>query len=165
MKRKPLFIGIVGHKKSGKTSLIEVLTKKLKSRGHIVGTIKSTLHDLEFDTPGRDTYRHRMAGSAVTLIKSSRKLAIFTSSEYADEDLKQDLFRKCDFVLVEGDTRSNNPKIYVANNNKMRDDITGKVIAVWGDQIKLEGVQNFGSDSIDDLCAFLQSFKLSDSQT
>lgn len=165
MKRKPLFVGIVGHKKSGKTSLIEILTKELKSRGHIVGTIKSTLHDLEFDTPGKDTHRHRMAGSAVTLIKSSRKLAVFTGLDYADEDFKQALFRKCDFVLVEGDTRSNDPKIYVANNNKMRDAITEKIIAIWGDQIKLEGVQNFGPDSIDDLCAFLQRLKRSSSQT
>ena len=162
MKKTPFFVGIVGHKKSGITSLIEILTKELKSRGHIIGTIKSTFHDLEFDTPGKDTHRHRMAGSAVTMIKSSRELAVFTGLGYEDEGFKNDIFRKCDFVFIEGDTHSGYPKIYVADDNKLRDDINGKIVAVWGKQIELEGVPNFNLSSIDDFCVFLQTLKNSD---
>jgi molybdopterin-guanine dinucleotide biosynthesis protein MobB len=159
MKRTTFFVGIVGHKKSGKTSLVEILTKEFKNRGHVVGTVKSTFHDLEFDTPGKDTHRHRIAGSVITLIKSSNELAVFTGSEYADEDFKHDIFRKCDFVFVEGDARSDYPKIYVADDKKLRDDINGKIVAVWGNQIKLEGVPNFSSDNIDDIYVFLQTLK------
>ncbi|OQX92773.1 MAG: hypothetical protein B6D58_01130 [candidate division Zixibacteria bacterium 4484_95] len=120
MKKTPFFVGIVGHKKSGKTSLIEILTKELKSR------------------------------------------AVFTGLGYEDEGFKNDIFRKCDFVFIEGDTHSGYPKIYVADDNKLRDDINGKIVAVWGKQIELEGVPNFNLSSIDDFCVFLQTLKNSD---
>ncbi|TQQ80971.1 molybdopterin-guanine dinucleotide biosynthesis protein B [Halonotius terrestris] len=53
---------VVGPSDSGKTTLIESLVAALESAGR-VGTIKSIHHDIEIDTPGKDTHRHRTAGA------------------------------------------------------------------------------------------------------
>ena len=53
---------IVGPSDSGKTTLIEALVDALAEAGP-VATIKSIHHDIEPDTPGTDTHRHRTAGA------------------------------------------------------------------------------------------------------
>lgn len=51
---------IVGPSDSGKTTLVEDLASRLECR---VATVKSIHHDVDVDTPGKDTYRHREAGA------------------------------------------------------------------------------------------------------
>ena len=155
--RKKRFIGVVGHKKSGKTSLIEQLAKELTLRGLIVGTIKMTTHDLEFDTPGKDTHRHRSAGSKVTLIKSKSEMAIYSNSDYMDDVMIYAIFQKCDFVFVEGDSQSKNPKIYVLDGRGVRNDISGEIIAIWGNEKAMTNIPSFGIGQLDKLCDFLLS--------
>jgi len=53
---------IVGSSDAGKTTLLESLIAELADSGR-VGTIKSIHHDIEIDTPGKDTHRHRTAGA------------------------------------------------------------------------------------------------------
>ena len=53
---------IVGPSDAGKTTLLESLVAELADAGR-VGTIKSIHHDIEIDTPGKDTHRHRTAGA------------------------------------------------------------------------------------------------------
>lgn len=53
---------VVGPSDSGKTTVIESLAARLSEDGS-VATIKSIHHDIEIDTPGKDTHRHRMAGA------------------------------------------------------------------------------------------------------
>jgi molybdopterin-guanine dinucleotide biosynthesis adapter protein len=149
------FIGIVGHKKSGKTTMVEQLSRELTSRGLIIGTIKLTTHDLEFDSPGKDTYRHRKAGSKVTLIKSKSQIALFAGSDYVRNDLTETIFGDCDFVFIEGDSSSARPKIYVADEHEIRNDIAGDIIAVWGKQQGSFDVVHFNDNQIENLCDFL----------
>ena len=153
--KKPQYIGVVGHKKSGKTTLIEHLAKELTARGLIIGTIKITTHDLRFDSPGKDTHRHRAAGSQVTMIKSKSEMAVFTNSDYLDDDSVKALFGKCDFVFVEGDSGSQNPKIYVADDRETRDDISGDIIAVWGTKTETIKAPHFETGQVTELCDFL----------
>ncbi len=54
---------LAGHSDSGKTTLVERLIPALKTAGECVATIKSIHHDIEVDTPGADTHRHRTAGA------------------------------------------------------------------------------------------------------
>jgi molybdopterin-guanine dinucleotide biosynthesis adapter protein len=154
---KPCFIGIVGHKKSGKTTLVERLTAELTSRGLSVGTIKMTTHDLQFDSPGKDTHRHRTAGSRVTLIKSQNEHAVFTSAQYLDDDIIRTIFSLCDFVLIEGDTSSGNPKIYISDSREIRPDIAGEIIAVWGEKNDNLIARHFNSDQISELGGYIMS--------
>ena len=153
----PCYIGVVGHKKSGKTTLIERLTAELTSRGLAIGTIKMTTHILQFDSPGKDTHRHRTAGSVVTLIKSRSEFALFTSAGYLDDNLISNIFSHCDIVLVEGDSGSKYPKINVSDSRELRQDIAGEVIAIWGDEKNNTTTRHFHFDQIPELGDFLIS--------
>ena len=106
---------IVGNKDSGKTVLIEGLLPELTARGRKVATIKHDAHDFEIDLPGKDTWRHRQAGSRTTIIASSSKVAMV---RLVDRDeplvgLLQLVDRSHDLVLIEGLRRSPLPKIIV----------------------------------------------------
>lgn len=53
---------VAGPSDAGKTSLVEALVDRLADSGR-VATVKSIHHDIEIDTPGTDTHRHRTAGA------------------------------------------------------------------------------------------------------
>ena len=108
-------ICVVGRKNSGKTMLIERLLPELLARGRKVATIKHDAHDFEIDLPGKDTWRHRQAGSGTTIIASSTKVAMvrLTEREAGLEELLRLVDRSYDLVLVEGLRRSPLPKILV----------------------------------------------------
>jgi molybdopterin-guanine dinucleotide biosynthesis adapter protein len=149
------FIGVVGHKKSGKTTLVESLTTEMVLRGKSVGTIKITSHDLEFDSPGKDTHRHRIAGSKATLIKSRSQIALFSDTAYFDDEQIKVIFQKCDFVFIEGDSGSQNPKICVSDDREIRKDIAGEVIAIWGMRTDIKEIPYFDNNEIRKLCDYL----------
>ncbi len=108
-------ICIVGRKNSGKTTLIERLLPELIARGRRVATIKHDAHDFEIDIPGKDTWRHRQAGSSTTVIASSSKVAMVRLTERDEplEDLLRLVDRSYDLVLIEGLRRSPLPKILI----------------------------------------------------
>lgn len=56
----PTVVSVVGQSGAGKTTLVETLCETLDRR---VATIKSIHHEIEPDTPGTDTHRHRVAGA------------------------------------------------------------------------------------------------------
>ncbi len=111
----PAAICIVGSKNAGKTSLIERLLPELATRGRRVATIKHDAHDFEIDVAGKDTWRHRQAGSGTTIIASSTKVAMvrLTEREAQLEELLRLVDRSYDLVLIEGMRRSPLPKILV----------------------------------------------------
>jgi formylmethanofuran dehydrogenase subunit E len=80
-----------------------------------VATIKHDAHDFEIDLPGKDTWRHRQAGSGTTVIASSSKVAMvrLTEREAGLEELLRLVDRSYDLVLIEGLRRSPLPKILV----------------------------------------------------
>jgi molybdopterin-guanine dinucleotide biosynthesis protein B len=95
---------IVGHQGSGKTTLIERLIPVARERGLAVSTIKHAHHHaIELDTPGKDSYRHRVAGAAEVIVASDTGWARIAASA-APADLKFLLgqLRPVDLVLVEG---------------------------------------------------------------
>ena len=108
-------ICIVGNKNSGKTTLIERLVPALIARGRKVATIKHDAHDFDLDIAGKDTWRHRQAGSGTTIIASSSKVGMvrLTEREEPLEGLLRLVDGSYDLVLVEGMRRSPLPKILV----------------------------------------------------
>jgi molybdopterin-guanine dinucleotide biosynthesis protein B len=152
--QKPYIIGITGHKKSGKTTLIEYLAKGLSAEGLIVGTIKTTSHKIEFDTPGKDTYRHRQAGASVTLIRSANQIALYSDQNSFNHELPGTSLPDAILSLSRW-IQSKYPKIYVAGNQPMRTDIIGPVIASWGDSDTRPGIKNFATNQAPELCQFI----------
>ncbi len=146
----------------GKTTLIEKLIPVLKSKGYKIGSLKYTTQDHEFDTPGKDSYRHAQAGAESTLILSPTKMALFSQS-LRSKDLDQILkfvFSDCDLVIGEGFKDSPFPKIEVFDTRKhpgllcSPDD---NLIAVTGDADPSSGVPYFSSDQLDSLIEFIKA--------
>lgn len=101
---------------TGKTTLLKKLIPALCARGVRPGLIKHTHHDMDVDTPGKDSYELRKAGATQTLVASSQRWALMTETPDEKElDLGWLVSRmdatKLDLVLVEGFKHEPVPKI------------------------------------------------------
>ena len=126
---------VAGPSDAGKTTLVEQLVPRLAADGR-VATIKSIHHDIEVDTPGTDTHRHRTAGAETVVgITPSMTFEVTTHGKdapptadgdallEADDPETQALSRTLerlgrqgyDTVLVEGFSQSPLPTILVGD--------------------------------------------------
>jgi len=108
-------ISIVGRSQSGKTTLLEALIPELKRRGYRVATIKHHSHPgIDFDRPGKDTWRHAQAGSDYVVIAAPDKVASIRRMER--EPTLDEIVAAIDFVdiiLTEGYKETGKHKIEV----------------------------------------------------
>ena len=114
---------VVGPSDAGKTTLLESLVDELADAGR-VGTIKSIHHDIEIDTPGKDTHRHRTAG-ADTVVGLTPSLSFeitpggkaAADSELAALESTVDDLRAAgyEFILIEGFHNASYPKFVVGD--------------------------------------------------
>jgi molybdopterin-guanine dinucleotide biosynthesis protein B len=121
-------ICIVGYSGSGKTTVMVRLIDGLARRGFKVGTIKHDSQGGAVDQPGKDSFRHKAAGAATSIISSPRQVAMVTDvdQEQRPEDLLP-LLAQMDIILAEGYKRALLPKIEVFRPE------TGKKAACQGD--------------------------------
>ena len=153
---------VVGKKKTGKTTLIEKLIAGLKNKGYKIGSIKYTTEDHEFDTPGKDSFRHAQAGAESTLILSPTKIALF-SRTLRERNLDQILnfvFADYNLVIGEGFRNSSYPKIEVFDSKKHSGLLCSpedNLIAVVGDVDLSMQVPYFSPDQIDSLIKFVKA--------
>ena len=105
--------GVTGWKNAGKTTLVERLVAEFVRRGWRVSTVKHAHHDVDIDQPGRDSFRHRLAGATEVAVVGGRRYAIMR--EEADPALADVLARlaPADLVLIEGYKREAHAKIEV----------------------------------------------------
>jgi len=105
--------GITGASGSGKTTLVTALIAIFMHRGLTVSSIKHAHHDLAFDQPGKDSFRHGQAGAAEVVLAANRGFALF--SHRAEPVLANLLERllPVDLVLVEGFKDDAIPKLEV----------------------------------------------------
>lgn len=92
---------------TGKTTLLKVIIPALCARGVRPGLIKHTHHNMDIDTPGKDSYELRKAGAAQTIVASSQRWALMTETPDEEQfDLTYLISRMdhstLDLVLVEG---------------------------------------------------------------
>lgn len=97
----PKTVSVVGFKNSGKTRVVESLLRELTARGLRTGTIKHTAESIEFDTPGKDTNRHRLAGAKVSAILHDNAAAIFIDEHLSVMEIINRL-GSLDFLIIEG---------------------------------------------------------------
>ena len=108
--------GFAGWSGSGKTTLIERVIAHLSGRGLRVALIKHAHHEFDVDQPGKDSYRHRLAGANEVLVSSANRWALMHELRGEPElTLRQAInqLSACDLVLVEGFKRESIPKLEV----------------------------------------------------
>lgn len=107
-------LSFVGHKASGKTTLLERVIPILKQHGLRVAVIKHDAHQFEVDYPGKDSYRLREAGGdIISLVSDSRYVQV----ERVEKPLSfAAILRRvgpADLYLTEGFKHLDFPKIEV----------------------------------------------------
>jgi len=137
MKKIPI-VSIVGFSGSGKTTLVEKLIPELIRRGLRVATIKHNRHGFEVDHEGKDSWRHRRAGSAMTVLASPGKVAVMADTEGDPglAELGERFIRDVDVILAEGFKKNPHPKIEVWRRALGREFLSGEdetLLAVAGD--------------------------------
>ena len=102
--------------------------------GYKVGTVKHTSHAHQFDTTGKDSYRHQQAGAGISIALSQRNVAVFAGSECLNiKDIQALVAGQFDIWLVEGDRNADRPKILVTRDlEQFTDSIPGNVVATIG---------------------------------
>src|SRR5262249_44851036 len=105
--------GVTGWKNAGKTTLVERLVAEFVRRGWTGNTLKHAHQDAHIDQPGRDSWRHRVAGAKEVALVGGHRYAIMREQE--DPQLSEVLERlaPADLVLIEGFKREPHPKIEV----------------------------------------------------
>jgi len=99
--------GIIGYKKSGKTTLLVNIARELTTRGYTVSSLKHTSGKL--DLPNTDTSLHRQL-TAQTAAISQDESALFLSGSKSVEEMLA--YLQADFILIEGfKTEKTYPKI------------------------------------------------------
>lgn len=113
-KSPPVFI-FVGHSGSGKTTLIEKLLRELNGRGLQVATIKHAHHRVVLDTPGKDSWRYKQAGAAMSMLVTANELQLVADAveRREPEQLAQRFLGEADLVLAEGFSHAGGRKIEV----------------------------------------------------
>ncbi|MGL5381482.1 molybdopterin-guanine dinucleotide biosynthesis protein B [Clostridium sp.] len=160
----PKIVNIIGSGSNvGKTILIEGIIKELKNRNYSVGTIKHDVHGFDIDHKGKDTYKHREAGSETVIISSKNRFAMIKEleEEISLEDIIKMIDNK-DFIIVEGYKKSNLRKIEVIRSDISNEIITprDKLIAIASDVfIDIDGVPVIEKDNYKSLVDIIEMEK------
>ena len=157
--------GVTGWKNSGKTGLVERLVAEFIYRGLSVSTVKHAHHTFDVDHPGRDSYRHRVAGAKEVLLVSKNRWAIMHELRDEDEPNLAEILtkiEKVDLVIIEGFKRDRHPKI-----EAFREETKTSVIALQDDTIVAVAASSslpdlsipvFDLDSTSEITDFISNF-------
>lgn len=115
-------LGFYGDSNSGKTNLIVDLIKKLKKLNIEVATIKISDKKIGIDKEGKDTWKHKMAGSLITVFSSpietdfilNKNISVLEIIDYITK------FQKIEVVIIEGAYDPKIPKIRVGQIEKRK---------------------------------------------
>ncbi len=130
-------VTFIGYHDSGKTTLVSQVVHHLKELGYRVAVIKSSNDTgVEFDTPGTDTHKHRLAGADSVLFVGPDQMVLQTgASDLSLITLAHRYFPDVDIVIGEGFKHARRvAKIEVVRNieQELRNEVHG-VLAVATD--------------------------------
>ena len=155
----PPIVSVIGNSKSGKTTLIEKLVQELKSRGYCMATVKHIPQGVDFDEPGKDSWRHIQAGSEATAVSSPHKIVMIKpiAQEETLDEIAYLLGEGYDIILAEGFKQGNAPKIEVHRKDAgpLLKDIK-KLIGIVSDEPLETKARQFSPDGIKDIADLLE---------
>jgi molybdopterin-guanine dinucleotide biosynthesis protein B len=135
---------VFGITQSGKTTTIEKIIREFRKRRYSVGSVKE-IHYEQFaiDKDGTNTHRHLMAGSQLVTARGCKETDVLFQRMLRIEEILR--FYNHDFVVLEGVTDCNVPKIVTAHNTVELDErIDDTVFAISGrianDLIEYKGI-------------------------
>ncbi len=142
-------VAFVGKSDSGKTTVVEKVVAELASRGYRIATVKHHVHDFDIDVPGKDSYRHARAGSAVSMVSSPDKFAAIRTVER--ELTLNEIAAQAgdvDILIAEGYKRTAPVRIEVSRAERSTELISTaeEVLALVTDHATLPGVPTFDLD-------------------
>lgn len=151
----------VGHSGSGKTTLIEKLVTALAQRDLRVATIKHAHHKVVLDTPGKDSWRYKQAGAAISMLVTSNELQLVADAVEQREpaQLARRFLGEADIVLAEGFSHAPGAKIEVlrrACKTEPRCTIEDGLVAIVTDVDEVyPQLPHFGLDDVDAILEFV----------
>jgi molybdopterin-guanine dinucleotide biosynthesis protein MobB len=170
-------VAFVGKQNSGKTTLLEKVIFALCEQKVRVATVKHHSHrGFEFDIEGKDSWRHRQAGSVHAVIAAPDQIASVRNvnrevdvGEIIDTIILESQVsgNVPDIILVEGYRHGGLPTIELFRAGNPKDEKRdlgmegNEIIAVVTDipriieQAQAKGLPVFGFDDIDPLAHFL----------
>lgn len=110
---KPDIVAIVGKSDSGKTTLLEKIIRELTRRGYCLGTVKHTHDGFDMDREGKDSWRHRKAGAAASLVITDTRIALVRADTRSDTEKMRAYLSDRDLILAEGFKNQDLPKIEI----------------------------------------------------
>ena len=149
------WIQIVGSKDTGKTTLLEGITRELTNRGRAVAYIKHTHVEPTLEAEDTDTARMRAAGAAVTALTGDDYTMACRSSGRGVEELSFRVALPGDIVLAEGFKNSPGMKIAIAGGDLDIASLDG-VVAVVGEPPEGFKGPAFSADQTSELCDLIE---------
>jgi molybdopterin-guanine dinucleotide biosynthesis protein B len=163
MTRIAPIVSIVGKSDSGKTTFLEKLIAELTSRGWRVATVKHHAHsEDDVDIAGKDSWRHRQAGAAISVVASATQLGIVRelTRELTLDEIAEAIGDDVDLILTEGYKRAGRNRIEVSRVERSDTLVceAGEAIAVVTDNEAFDpfGMCLFGLDEADAVADFIE---------
>ena len=153
-------VTFIGKSNSGKTTLLVKVIPELKKRGYRIASIKHTHHNVTIDKEGKDSWRHREAGSEIVGLLSGNILSMVREfPEEPDIEFIRDRYMdSVDIVLAEGFKWTSLPKIWVFRSENC-DSVIKKddsLVAVVSDEKTDIGVPWLNIDDIKAVADFVE---------
>lgn len=163
-------VGVCGTSGSGKTRLAQRLVAELVAQGKKVSVIKHAHHDVDVDTPGKDSWVLRKAGAYETMLVSSRRWMLIRELEEENRspDLREIIaqVQNCDWLIFEGFKHADLNKIEVWRHENAKPPLYPQdpfvQALITADTSKLEAstaLPVFSPDDIADIVAWLFEHK------
>lgn len=155
----PIVVSVAGRSKSGKTTLLEKLIGELKRRGRRVAAVKHSVHEVDLDQPGKDSWRLARAGSDAVAIASPGKISVTKklSREASVEEILALLGNDYDVVLLEGFKGTRIPRIEVHRKEvgELVCEPAGLIAVVTDEALDVD-FRQFSVDQVGPLADFLE---------
>ena len=155
------YFSFVGRSNTGKTTVIERLIPILVRKGIKVAVIKHHHNDFEIDKPGKDTYRYKQAGAAMSILASPGKVAVVedTENELTLDDIIARYIHDVDLLIIEGFKGEKIPKIEVFQRKEGPDTPVCEgdehLIAIITDESLATSLPVFSRDNIQGVAQFI----------
>ena len=149
------WIQVVGSKDTGKTSLLEGITRELTGRGRSVAYIKHTHVEPTLEADDTDTARMRAAGAAVTALTGDDYTIAYRSAGRGVEELSFRVAVPGDIVLAEGFKNTPGKKIAIAGGDLDISSLDGVVAVVGSAPDGFKG-PSFTTDQTSELCDLIE---------